>query len=46
MVCGSGLKAVCLGVQSIQTGESTVVVAGGMESMSRVRWREKEGYER
>lgn len=36
MVCGSGLKAVCLGAQSIQTGESTVVVAGGMESMSRV----------
>ncbi|XP_054616955.1 acetyl-CoA acetyltransferase, cytosolic [Dunckerocampus dactyliophorus] len=35
MVCGSGLKAVCLGAQSIQTGESTVVVAGGMESMSR-----------
>ncbi|XP_030626645.1 acetyl-CoA acetyltransferase, cytosolic [Chanos chanos] len=35
MVCGSGLKAVCLGAQSIMTGESTVVVAGGMESMSR-----------
>uniref|UniRef100_A0A7N8X0U2 Acetyl-CoA acetyltransferase 2 n=1 Tax=Mastacembelus armatus TaxID=205130 RepID=A0A7N8X0U2_9TELE len=35
MVCGSGLKAVCLGAQSIQTGESIVVVAGGMESMSR-----------
>uniref|UniRef100_A0A672YXB4 Acetyl-CoA acetyltransferase 2 n=1 Tax=Sphaeramia orbicularis TaxID=375764 RepID=A0A672YXB4_9TELE len=35
MVCGSGLKAVCLGAQSIQTGETTVVVAGGMESMSR-----------
>ncbi|PWA27692.1 hypothetical protein CCH79_00000420, partial [Gambusia affinis] len=35
MVCGSGLKAVCLGAQSIQSGESTVVVAGGMESMSR-----------
>lgn len=34
MVCGSGLKAVCLGAQSIQTGESAVVVAGGMESMS------------
>ncbi|XP_072217783.1 acetyl-CoA acetyltransferase, cytosolic isoform X3 [Leuresthes tenuis] len=34
MVCGSGLKAVCLGAQSIQAGESTVVVAGGMESMS------------
>ncbi|XP_012673173.2 acetyl-CoA acetyltransferase, cytosolic [Clupea harengus] len=35
MVCGSGLKAVCLGCQSIQTGDATVVVAGGMESMSR-----------
>uniref|UniRef100_A0A3Q2DLV3 Acetyl-CoA acetyltransferase 2 n=1 Tax=Cyprinodon variegatus TaxID=28743 RepID=A0A3Q2DLV3_CYPVA len=35
MVCGSGLKAVCLGAQSIQAGESSVVVAGGMESMSR-----------
>uniref|UniRef100_A0A672GTZ1 Acetyl-CoA acetyltransferase 2 n=2 Tax=Salarias fasciatus TaxID=181472 RepID=A0A672GTZ1_SALFA len=35
MVCGSGLKALCLGAQSILMGESTVVVAGGMESMSR-----------
>ncbi|XP_033847151.1 acetyl-CoA acetyltransferase, cytosolic [Periophthalmus magnuspinnatus] len=35
MVCGSGLKAVCLGAQSIQAGEASVVVAGGMESMSR-----------
>ncbi|KAJ3606183.1 hypothetical protein NHX12_025704 [Muraenolepis orangiensis] len=35
MVCGSGLKAVCLGAQSIQTGASDVVVAGGMESMSK-----------
>ncbi|KAF4099598.1 acetyl-CoA acetyltransferase, cytosolic [Onychostoma macrolepis] len=35
MICGSGLKAVCLGVQSIMTKESTIVVAGGMESMSR-----------
>lgn len=35
MVCGSGLKAVCLGAQSIQTGDASVVVAGGMESMSR-----------
>ncbi|CAN9507846.1 unnamed protein product [Ophioblennius macclurei] len=35
MVCGSGLKAMCLGAQSILTGDSTVVVAGGMESMSR-----------
>ncbi|KAL8186003.1 UNVERIFIED_CONTAM: Acetyl-CoA acetyltransferase, cytosolic [Gekko kuhli] len=35
MICGSGLKAVCLGAQSIMTGESSVVVAGGMESMSK-----------
>ncbi|KAK7907663.1 hypothetical protein WMY93_016275 [Mugilogobius chulae] len=35
MVCGSGLKAVCLGAQAIQLGEASVVVAGGMESMSR-----------
>jgi acetyl-CoA C-acetyltransferase len=33
-VCGSGLKAVALGQQAIQTGNSDVVVAGGMESMS------------
>jgi len=33
-VCGSGLKAVALGQQAIQTGNSQIVVAGGMESMS------------
>jgi acetyl-CoA C-acetyltransferase len=33
-VCGSGLKAVALAAQAIQTGNSEVVVAGGMESMS------------
>ena len=33
-VCGSGLKAVALGQQAIQTGNSQVVVAGGMESMT------------
>jgi len=33
-VCGSGLRAVALGAQQIRTGESAVVVAGGMESMS------------
>lgn len=33
-VCGSGLKAVALGAQAIQTGNSDVVVAGGMESMT------------
>lgn len=34
-VCGSGLKAVMLGCQSILTKESQVLVAGGMESMSQ-----------
>ena len=33
-VCGSGLKAVMLAAQGIATGETDVVVAGGMESMS------------
>ncbi len=33
-VCGSGLRAVALAAQQIRTGESSVVVAGGMESMS------------
>jgi acetyl-CoA C-acetyltransferase len=34
MVCGSGLKAIALAAQSIATGNSEIVVAGGMESMS------------
>jgi acetyl-CoA C-acetyltransferase len=33
-VCGSGLKAVGLAQQAIQTGNSQIVVAGGMESMT------------
>ncbi|PYQ16737.1 MAG: acetyl-CoA C-acyltransferase [Acidobacteria bacterium] len=33
-VCGSGLKAVMLAAQGVATGDSEVVVAGGMESMS------------
>ena len=33
-VCGSGLKAVALAAQAIETGNSEAVVAGGMESMS------------
>ena len=36
MLCGSGLKAVALGYQSITCGDSTIVVAGGQESMSQV----------
>jgi len=34
-VCGSGLKAVALAAQAIRAGDHDVVVAGGMESMSR-----------
>ena len=34
-VCGSGLKAVILAVQAIKLGDADIVVAGGMESMSR-----------
>jgi acetyl-CoA C-acetyltransferase len=33
-VCGSGLKAVALATQAIQTDNSEIVVAGGMESMT------------
>src|SRR5215467_6559777 len=33
-VCGSGLKAVALAAQGIQTQDSDIVVAGGMESMT------------
>jgi acetyl-CoA C-acetyltransferase len=33
-VCGSGLRAVALAAQQIRTGESKIVAAGGMESMS------------
>ena len=34
-VCGSGLKAVLLASQSIALGDAEIVIAGGMESMSR-----------
>jgi acetyl-CoA C-acetyltransferase len=34
-VCGSGLKAVMLAAQAIRCGDADLVVAGGMESMSR-----------
>ena len=33
-VCGSGLRAVALGMQAIKSGDATIVVAGGQESMS------------
>lgn len=34
-LCGSGLRAVSLGAQQIKDGSSTIVIAGGMESMSQ-----------
>ncbi len=49
-VCGSGLKCVMLAAQSIKAGDNSLVVAGGMESMSNVpylakgvRWGTKFG---
>ena len=45
-VCGSALKAVALAVQAIQLEEKEIVVAGGMESMSRaphLLWGAREG---
>jgi acetyl-CoA C-acetyltransferase len=45
-VCGSALKAVVLAAQAIQLEEKEVIVAGGMESMSRaphVIWGMREG---
>jgi len=46
-VCGSGLKAVALAAQAIQTGNSSAVVAGGMESMSNAPYllpQARKGY--
>ncbi len=35
MLCGSGLKSVAMGAQSISLGDSSIVIAGGHESMSQ-----------
>ncbi len=35
MLCGSGLRSVALGYQAIVNGDSSIVVAGGQESMTR-----------
>jgi len=46
-VCGSGLKAVGLAAQGVITGDSEIVVAGGMESMSNAPYlllNAREGY--
>ena len=46
-VCGSGLRTVMWGAQVLQTGDAEVMVAGGMESMSRAPYlleKGREGY--
>jgi acetyl-CoA C-acetyltransferase len=46
-VCGSGLKAVALAAQAIETGNSSIVVAGGMESMTNAPYllpQARKGY--
>jgi acetyl-CoA C-acetyltransferase len=46
-VCGSGLKAVALAAQAIQTGNSEIVLAGGMESMTNAPYllpQARKGY--
>src|SRR5579872_2998120 len=46
-VCGSGLKAVALAAQAIQTGNVEIVVAGGMESMTNAPYllpQARKGY--
>jgi len=46
-VCGSGLKAVALAAQAVQTENSSVVVAGGMESMTNAPYllpQARKGY--
>uniref|UniRef100_A0AC35TXE4 Acetyl-CoA acetyltransferase n=1 Tax=Rhabditophanes sp. KR3021 TaxID=114890 RepID=A0AC35TXE4_9BILA len=42
-VCASGLKAIMIGAQQIQTGHQDIIVAGGMESMSNVPFYNKRG---
>lgn len=46
-VCGSGLKAVMLAAQAVTVGDASVVVAGGMESMSNIPYilpKARSGY--
>lgn len=46
-VCGSGMKAIMLGMQSIQCGDADLVVAGGMECMSQAPYllpQARDGY--
>jgi acetyl-CoA C-acetyltransferase len=46
-VCGSGLKAIMMAAQGVALGDTEIVVAGGMESMSNAPYllpRAREGY--
>ncbi|HEX4588467.1 MAG TPA: acetyl-CoA C-acetyltransferase [Gemmataceae bacterium] len=46
-VCGSGLKSVMFGAQAIRLGEANVIVAGGMENMTRAPYllpKARQGY--
>ena len=50
MVCGSGLRSVCLAAQAIMSGDGEIIVAGGTENMSmapyllkEMRWGAKMG---
>jgi acetyl-CoA C-acetyltransferase len=46
-VCGSGLKAVALAAQAVQTGNASIVAAGGMESMTNAPYllpQARKGY--
>ena len=46
-VCGSGLKAIALAAQAIQTGNAEIVIAGGMESMTNAPYllpQARQGY--
>jgi acetyl-CoA C-acetyltransferase len=46
-VCGSGLKAIMMAAQGVQLGDTEIVVAGGMESMSNAPYllpKAREGY--
>ena len=46
-MCGSGLKAVMLGMQAIQSGDAQVIISGGMENMSSVPYllpKARSGY--
>ena len=42
-VCGSGLKSVALAAQAIKAGDAEVIVAGGMESMTRAPYYLRKG---